>query len=237
MSYRTTPNSFVSHLSNREYNFERYGRNAESSRRAARAQMEADDLKIRQASEQRHGRPLSLREETHGVKTPDTRPIREQIKLSGQPTTDPDQSPYAARIVELTTKHRHTTRPTERNKLEHRIAQLTEAEESWRTKRSEERVVEARLASPTFQKEVAHAESTLEKLMLDPSCDQASIADAKTRLSNLQATGDVNAYRDAFNRAEAISLDILRNRKTELEAAALKASQEIGLGEATNRLI
>lgn len=242
MSYSTHPTKFVSHLLKKEYPFNPKGKHGRADKQRAMNELLADHRAIEQAAEARHGRQLSLRELRDGPIEPDYRSVREQaadgeVQHTAQPISDPDHNNFSARIVQLETKLRHETRPSERSKLQRRIDVLMEASNKFDTDLSERRAHEQLLASLPVQKAIAEAQSELERLAMDQTTPAAFIAEAKMRLASLQESGDVSAYRAAKADSDTAIGEYRAAQHAAFEEEIARLRAEAGIGEGTNGLV
>jgi hypothetical protein len=244
MSYSTRNDRFVSHLTKREYIFETRGQGAAASKAKAKAAMERDHRAIEAASEQRHGRPLSLREQLRGGPTPeDQRSIRQRIEEEATHAERPEQpaNPYSARLAELTKQLRHSRFQKDRNSIQRKIDALQEASNAFDDKAAAKKAWNEMMASAEVEKHIQHATTYLERLLLDPATPEMEIIAARNRLAKIKATGDVAGYREQYKAAETMAKDSLRQRSEEMEAALAELKKqfgmEAGLGEATNGLL
>lgn len=242
MAYSIRADKYISHITKREYPFDPRGPNGRASKAAAKAKMEAEEKAMTEASTQRHGRELSLRETLHGVSEPDTRTIRERVEAEVQHAKRPDEpaNPYSARIVELERQLKHATRKQDRASIERKLAALQDASTAHDEKAATQKAFNEMMASAEVQKHVQHATTYLERLLLDPQSSEADIIAARNRLAKIKATGDVDAYRAEYKAAEATMKDALHQRQADMEAALQQIRAEFGvesgLGEATNNL-
>lgn len=242
-SLRMNPPRFVNHITGKSYPFDPTGKHGPANKAAAKAKMEEEERAITQAAEQRHGRPLSLRELRDGVKEPDLRTIRERVleEVTFAQKPDNSASPFAKRIADLESKLAFTTRKQDRASIERKLSALRLASEAHDRKIAEQRAFEEMLNSAETQQHIKHAETQLEILLHRPDATDSEIASARQRLKAIRETGDVSAYRTAWEAYKAQDKEAALAKESELNRrlAEVRAEYEIetGIGEASNGLL
>ena len=214
--YSLYPNKLVSHLTKKEYHFERD--NDGSSRRRAVADLEYDNRAVIDATNERAiktlGRSLTMREIREGNWLPDQRTTRERVTEDGQ-MIQPQQSdgnPFADHIAALRAKQAHDTSP----KLGERISMFEAKSAEWETQRAAEQEREARLNSPDVRFWLAEAGASIALLEVRRDIPQEWVDRAKLLRDSLKETGDVETYK-----REMVAFENERNHVRETKASEL----------------
>jgi hypothetical protein len=197
MAYSLLPGRLKSHLTGREYHFER-DRDG-SSRRMATRQLETDDRAVTEAANARAiqtiGRSLTMRELQSGGWVPDTRPTSQQVAEDAthisQSPYDPDENPFVGHLESLRAKQAHDKSPT----LAKRIEMFQAKSDEWERIRSGEREHQAKLSNPDVAYWLADANACIALLEVRGDVSQEWIDKAKARRDQLKATGDYTSYK------------------------------------------
>lgn len=232
---------FKSLLSGKTYNFTRDPSNA--GRRAALAELEADDRAIRDAQNARArkeiGRDLTEREHLSGNWKPDTRTEREKnrddAKLSNN-LSDPDRNIFSSRIAELEAARALTSDPAALSKIDTRLRMLRPDAQKFDEQIAARKAHEAKMASSEVVTATLYANAWTARLTTDPSVPQEWVDGAKQRAELLKQTGDVEAFYKAHDSFEAERKSVLKHRAETLaaEAAAVQAEADAVRREVRN---
>ena len=230
-SYSTRPGKLISYLTKREYPFtpDRDG----ASRKAAEAQLKADDIQFRSAMQTRAGREVSARELMAGKPaTVDTRSIREQVTQDGNLTAtapDPNRNPWASALDNA--RKMIARLPADRSRKAARVAMYEAKYAEWEQSRQREREQAEILARPDVAQAIEHASKRVDSLTMDGTASQAEIDGARARLEQLQATGDVAGYQADTQAADAAKLAHLREQREHAEATLAQLREQVLAGE------
>jgi hypothetical protein len=232
MSYSTRPGYLVSYATGREYPFtpDRDG----ASRKAAEAQLKADDSQYRQAMQSRAGREVSSRELMAGRPTPppDLRSVRAQVEQDGQLTAtapDPNRNPWQGALDSA--RKMIARLPADRSRKAARIAMYEAKFQEWEQGRQREREHEEILARPDVVQAIDHASKRVDALMMDTTASQDEIDAARGRLDALRQTGDVMGYQTATRAADVAKLDRLKAEREQAEATLADLRNAVLAGE------
>ncbi|HWB08617.1 MAG TPA: hypothetical protein VG826_05310 [Pirellulales bacterium] len=232
-AYSFRPGRFFNFATKRTYTYDHRDDRDGAKRKAAEAQMTADELAFKNAMQSRASREVSTRELIAGKPaTIETRSIREQVEQDGHATAqplNPSANPWAGA---LDSARRMIARlPADRSRKAQRVKLYEAKYAEWEQARQREREHQETLARPDVVQAIDHASKRVDALQMDPTASQTEIDAARARLQSLQSTGDVTVYRADTQAADAAKLAHLREQRAQAEATLADLRQQVLSGE------
>lgn len=216
--YVQTRTAIVCSLTGRRYGFDPYSAKSKNEALDKHAE-EAGQL--RDATEQRIGRKLSLRElkaAVDGKFLPDERPMRQRIFEDSivRDNSEPNLGNQIRNGLRGCDPNHRTFRSSKaRQEALQRLEAMAQQEDDMKAAKAAD---EARREDPVFQRALEHAQATARLVAGDPESTESEIAAARDRLMALEAQWTGAAYWAALELSEADTRPA--DKEAELQRAA-----------------